>query len=54
VETKADGHPKAGGILVLVMLTAAIAVALYFGFGMPGMDHSTQERPAQHDQMTDR
>lgn len=52
MEVSEDEHPGAGRTLVLVIVGVAVVVALYFGFGMPGMDHSSPGRAAEHDQMT--
>jgi hypothetical protein len=47
-----DEQQRTGRILVLVIVGVAVVVALYFAFGMPGMDHSSPGPAAEHDQMT--
>jgi hypothetical protein len=52
MEVDVDERPRAGRTLVLVIIGVAVVVALYFAFGMPGMDHSSPGPAAEHDQMT--
>ena len=42
---------NAGRTLVLVLVGIAVAIALYFALGMPGMDHSPKGPATEHDQM---
>lgn len=40
VDLSMGSSPRSGKVLVVAFIAVAIGVALYFAFGMPGMDHS--------------
>ena len=40
VDQSMGSSPRSGKVLVVAFIAVAVGVALYFAFGMPGMDHS--------------
>ncbi len=41
VDLSMGSSPRSGKVLVVAFIAVAVGVALYFAFGMPGMDHSS-------------
>ena len=41
VEQSMGSNPRSGKALVVAFIAVAVGVALYFAFGMPGMDHGS-------------